>query len=477
MANCAQCGRKLPVLSFRGICEWCVRHEAAQRGEEPEDTIQPVMPVPWAAGGSSPMMVTQALLLLNIGVFIMMAVQGIALDPPTRALIDRGANYAPLTLGDQPWRLVTALFLHGGFWHIAFNMWCLWDLGAICESLYGHVTFAAVYLISGIGSSLASVWWHPAIPSVGASGAVFGIVGALIASYYLGEFTMPRFALRGQLRSLLVFVAYNVVIGQVVGHVDNAAHIGGFLTGLVFGALIAIAAPQEDFFRRTAVIIAVALVVFGCGAWLRQSRSYLIHANRGEELIDQNKTTEAIAELQASVRQRKDYAPAHFALAHAYFNLKQYDLAAVELKNILAIDPRNTSAAYELGIVSVKQQNTQAAKAIFTRLLQQDSNDGYAHLGLAMAFAAEQNHAVAVDEYKRAAQLEPDLESVYYRMGLSLMELKNYDDAIAAFRQQRESQGDDYETEAALAQAYSAKGMPELAKAASQRAEQLKPKQ
>jgi membrane associated rhomboid family serine protease/Tfp pilus assembly protein PilF len=477
MANCAQCGRKLPALSFRRTCEWCVRHEAAQRGEEPEDTIQPVMSVPWAAGGSSSMMVTQALLLLNVGVFVVMAVQGIALDPSTRALIDRGANYAPLTLGEQPWRLVSALFLHHGFLHIAFNMWCLWDLGGICESLYGHVTFAAVYLISGVGSSLASVWWHPAIPSVGASGAVFGIVGALIASYYLGEFTMPRFALRGQLRSLLVFVAYNVVIGQVIGHVDNAAHIGGLLTGLVFGALIAVAAPQDDFFRRTAVIIAVALVVFGCSAWLRQSRSYLIHAKRGEELLDQNKTSEAIAELQASVRQRPDYAPTHFALAHAYFDLKQYDLAAVELKNILAIDPRNTSAEYELGIVSLRQQNTQAAKKIFTGLLQQVSNDGYAHLGLGMAFAAEQNHAAAVDEYKRAARFEPDLESVYYRMGLSLMQLKNYDDAIAAFRQQREAQGDDYETEAALAQAYTAKGMPELAKAASQKAEQLKPKQ
>jgi membrane associated rhomboid family serine protease/Tfp pilus assembly protein PilF len=478
MANCAQCGRQLPALTFgKKICEWCVRHEAAQRGEEPEDAIQPVMPVPWAAGGTSAMMVTQALLLLNVGVFVVMAVQGIALDPPTRALIDRGANYAPLTLGDQPWRLVTALFLHRGFWHIAFNMWCLWDLGAICESLYGHVTFAAVYLISGIGSSLASVWWHPSIPSVGASGAVFGIVGALIASYYLGEFTMPRFALRRQLRSLLVFVAYNVVIGQVVGHVDNAAHIGGLVTGLVFGALIAVLAPQEDFFRRAAVVLFVALVVLGSGAWLRQSRSYLIHLRRGAQLLEENKASEAIAELQASIRQRPDYAPAHFALAHAYFNLKQYDLAAAELKNVLAVHPDDVSAGYELGIVSLNEHNTQAAKEIFQQLLQRNSRDGYAHLGLGMAFAAEQNHAAAVDEYKRAAQFEPDLESVYYRMGLSLMQLKNYDEAIAAFRQQRESQGDDYETEAALAQAYSVKGMQEEFKAASQKAEELKPKQ
>ena len=477
MANCAQCGRKLPALSFRRTCEWCVRHEAAQRGEEPEDAIQPVMPVPWASSGTSSMMVTQALLLLNVGVFVVMAMQGMALDPSARALIDRGANYSPLTLGDQPWRLVTALFLHGGLLHIAVNMWCLWDLGAICESLYGHVTFAAVYLISGIGSSLASVWWHPAIPSVGASGAIFGIVGALIASYYLGEFTMPSPVITRRLFTLVIFAGYSSLFGQAVSGVDNAAHIGGLLTGLAFGALIAVLAPHEDFFRRAAVIGAVALVVFGCGAWLRQSRSYLIHASRGEELIGQNKASEAIAELQASIRQRPDYAPTHFALAHAYFNLKQYDLAAVELKNILAIDPRNTSAEYELGIVSLRQQNTQAAKEIFTRLLQQDSNDGYAHLGLGMAFAAEQNHAAAVDEYKRAAQLEPDLESVHYRMGLSQMQLKNYDEAIAEFRRQRESQGDDYDSEAALAAAYGAKGMPDLAKAASQKAEQLQPKQ
>ena len=316
-----------------------------------------------------------------------------------------------------------------------------------------------------------------AIPSVGASGAVFGIVGALIASYYLGEFTMPRFALRGQLRSLLVFVAYNVVIGQVIGHVDNAAHIGGLLTGLVFGGLIAVATPQDDFFRRAAVIMAVVLVVFGCGAWLRQSRSYLIHANRGEELIDQNKTTEAIAELQASIRQRPGYAPTHIALARVYFNLKQYDLAAAELKNVLTLDPEDDSARYVLGIVSLKQHNTQAAKEIFTQLLQKNSNAGAAHLGLGMAFGAEQNHSAAVEEYKIAAQLDPDLDSVYLSLGLSQMRLKNYDEAIAAFRQQRESQGDDYDTESALAEAYSAKGMPELAQAASQKAEQLKPKQ
>src|SRR5215472_7505850 len=254
MANCAQCGRKLPPFSLRKICEWCVRHEAAQRGEEPEDAIQPVMPTPWSGAGTSPVMVTQGLFGLNIAVFVLMAFSGNAMNFPVQQLIASGANYGPLTLGREPWRLVTAMFLHGDVLHILFNMWCLWDLGALCEGLYGHATFAAVYLISGIGGSLASVWWHPTTPSVGASGAIFGIVGALIASYYLGEFSLPRNAVSGRLRSVLIFAGYNLVFGAMSGRTDNAAHIGGLVIGLAFGALIAVAAPERDPFRRIAVI-------------------------------------------------------------------------------------------------------------------------------------------------------------------------------------------------------------------------------
>jgi len=94
MANCTQCGRKLPAFSFQKICEWCVRHEAAKRGEEPEDAIQPVMPVPWAAGDSSSVIVTQAFFGINIAVFAAMALQGIAMDPNSQQL-KTGATTMP----------------------------------------------------------------------------------------------------------------------------------------------------------------------------------------------------------------------------------------------------------------------------------------------------------------------------------------------------------------------------------------------
>jgi len=477
MATCVQCGRKLPGLFFgKKICEWCVRHEAAKRGEEPEDAIQPVMPTPWARSRTSPMMVTQALLAINIAVFVAMALSGIALDPTSRQLIPWGANYGPLTLGGQQWRLLTSMFVHGGLLHILFNMWCLWDLGTLCESLYGQATFAAVYLISGIAGSLASVWWHPAVPSVGASGAIFGIVGALIASYYLGEFSMPRFAVAGHLRSVLVFAGYSLLFGAVSGRTDNAAHIGGLVAGLIFGALIARLAPGGEMFPRAAVILVVALLVVAWGGWLERTRSYQIHANRGVELLDDGKIDQAIAELQRAAGERPNSIPTHFALAHAYFSQKQFALAEDQLKRILVLQPGYQPAQYELGIVYLNQGRTGPAKDLFTQILAGNQNAWSARVGLGMALADEGNHVAAVEEFKRAAQLRPDDADIYYHLGLSQLQLNSYDEAIAALLKAQQISGeDDSETETALAEAYRAKGKQPEADTALEKAEKLKP--
>jgi rhomboid protease GluP len=178
----------MPGLTFgKKICPWCKQHEAAQRGED--SPIQRVEVAPWQRSQSSSMIVTQAIFGINVAVFLgmVLSIGGAMLsNPPGRALVDWGANYGPLTVSGQWWRLLTCVFLHGSLLHIAFNMWCLWDLGRLAESVYGHWTFAVVYLITGIGSSLASVAWNPGVLSVGASGAIFGIAGALIASFYLG---------------------------------------------------------------------------------------------------------------------------------------------------------------------------------------------------------------------------------------------------------------------------------------------------
>jgi len=266
MANCIRCGRQLSGLTFgKKICQWCEQHEAAQRGELPDDAPQPVIRRPWVSRGESTMGVTQVIFGVNAAVFVGMVLSSASvMDFPGGTLVHWGANVGALTFSGEWWRLLTNIFEHGGLLHIAFNMWCLWNLGELCESLYGRWTFAAIYLICGLGASVASAAWHPYVPSVGASGAIFGLAGALIAAFKLGEFSVPRSALSGTLRSLGAFVVYNLIFGAVIPGIDNTAHIGGLVTGLIVGALIALGAPrQEHAPRRVAIFVVVILALAG----------------------------------------------------------------------------------------------------------------------------------------------------------------------------------------------------------------------
>jgi len=273
MANCIRCGRQLPGFSFgKKICQWCVQHEAYQRGEIVEDAKQPVMRTPWARSGESSIGLTQIIFGINVAVFLAMVVDTLihTYEPASTLMafsvphsIHWGANIGVLTFSGEWWRLVTNIFVHGGLLHIAFNMWALWNLGVLCESLYGRWTYATIYLICGLGASLASAAWHPYRPSVGASGAIFGLAGALIAALKLGEFSVPRSALTGTLRSLGAFVVYSLLFGFLPG-IDNTAHIGGLVTGLMVGALIALIAPQQDQApRRIAVFLVIILALAG----------------------------------------------------------------------------------------------------------------------------------------------------------------------------------------------------------------------
>ncbi|MGA6986863.1 MAG: rhomboid family intramembrane serine protease [Terriglobales bacterium] len=277
MANCIQCGRQLPALTFgKKICRWCVQHEAAQRGED--SPIQRVEPAPWTRPQSSSMVVTQAIFGINVAVFVAMTLAGVSpLEPTAKQLVDWGANFGPYTIGGQWWRLLTCVFIHIGITHIALNMWCLWGLGRLAESVYDRWTFGAVYLITGLAASVASIAWNPIGVSAGASGAIFGIAGALIAAFYLGEFALPKTVVSGLLMSVLKFAGYNLVLGAFLGHTDNAAHVGGLVSGLILGALIARLAPQRDETgRRVGILLFGLLLVFGAALWWRHLHLFFL---------------------------------------------------------------------------------------------------------------------------------------------------------------------------------------------------------
>jgi rhomboid protease GluP len=474
MANCIRCGRQLPPLTFgKKICQWCVQHEAAQRGELADDARQPVIAAPWVRRESS-FTLTHVLFGANIAVFLAMALaSGSIMDFNGEVMVRFGANFGPFTLSGEWWRLCTYMFLHGGLMHIAFNMWCLWDLGALCESLYGRWTYAAIYLITGVAAGLASVGWNPGTLSVGASGAIFGLAGALIASFYLGEFSVPRVAIQGTLRSLLFFVGFNVLFGTMMSGIDNAAHGGGLVSGLILGALIARVAPQPDnLLRRASVLLFMVLIVGGAALGIHRWRGSGMHFGRSGMDAREN-VDRMIGELQKKVKQSPDDASAHDALARAYLTKGQFSEGQSELKRVLDLQPQNTKARMELGAVLLRQEQPKEAQQEFSKLVAQEPDNAGAHAALGVALAEQNNHEGAISEYKNAVRLEPRARGVYYRMGVSEAQLKQYDDAIASYSKEKEENGDDGELESALADAYQAKGMMQQAQEARSKAEQL----
>ena len=260
MTYCHTCGREIGAGS---VCPFCGAHNP------PEALL--------VSPGSRAMpqfrqfdiSATHVLVGINVMVFLAMVFSGVSLlGPTTEQLKHWGANWGPLSLGTQPWRILTSNYVHIGIIHLGFNMWCLWNLGQLAERILGRLNFVVLYTICGIAGSLASLWWHPMAVGAGASGAIFGLAGASIAVFYLGHLPIAKSAMQGTMRSLMTFVGYNLLFGLAPG-IDNSAHFGGLLAGLAMGAALSkhvLVAPEV---RRTwarltwitmTVVLAVAMV-------------------------------------------------------------------------------------------------------------------------------------------------------------------------------------------------------------------------
>ena len=240
-------------------------------------TLHAVSPRVWA---------TPALVFANIGVWIAMVVAGAhPLSPTGEMLIAWGANFAPLTAAGEWWRLLAAAFLHSGVLHLALNMWALWNAGRLTERLYGSVSFLLIYLAAGVTGSLASALWNPkGAVSIGASGAVFGVLGALGAFLAVQKHSVPRQVLLGLRASVLSFMGYTLAIGFLVPGIDNAAHLGGMVAGFVLGAILArpLTAPDRGYLlaRRLPVAAATAVLLAGALAWWMPPPAYDMRLER-----------------------------------------------------------------------------------------------------------------------------------------------------------------------------------------------------
>jgi rhomboid protease GluP len=210
---------------------------------------------------------TYAIIAINAVVFILMVINGAGLFTANPIVhIQWGSNYTPFTLSGDWWRLITNVFIHFGILHIAMNSYAFYMIGIYLEPMLGKTKYIVAYLCTGILASLVSLWWHKeGVNSAGASGAIFGMYGVFLA--FLFTNLIPKQIRNAQLQTIGIFVVYNLVYGMKSG-VDNSAHIGGLLSGMVIGFIYYLTRNKEEEGNKkqfAVVLVAAATIVI---AWI-----------------------------------------------------------------------------------------------------------------------------------------------------------------------------------------------------------------
>lgn len=205
-------------------------------------------------------MATPILIDLNLLVFIVMIASGVGImSPSTLSLLKWGADFGPLTLTGDWWRAVTCNFIHIGAFHLLMNMYAFMYVGLLLEGLIGSRRMFMSYLLTGLCSAVFSLYMHGETISAGASGAIFGLYGIFLAFLFFHRIAKEQ--RKALLTSILIFVGYNLVYGMKAG-IDNAAHIGGLLSGFLLGIIYVCSYKFEKADAQRTVSILGELGIF-----------------------------------------------------------------------------------------------------------------------------------------------------------------------------------------------------------------------
>lgn len=180
-----------------------------------------------------------------------------------QTLVDMGALYGPLTvLKGEWWRLFTAMFLHAGMTHLLMNMFSLYLIGRGAEIYFDAKSYLSIYLFSGLLGGLASLYMHPVSVGIGASGAIFGVFGAL-AGFFLAHREKIASHSKAFMKDFTIIIGINLVIGFSIPSVDVSAHVGGLLIGFIGGFIL-----SKDSKWILAYSVAMVLLMIAIGSYL-----------------------------------------------------------------------------------------------------------------------------------------------------------------------------------------------------------------
>lgn len=311
--------------------------------------------------------------LLAVNVFIFLYIEWVGDSTSVETLIQYGAKFNPAIMDGEWWRIATSMFLHIGFLHLFMNMFALYYLGTAVEKLYGTWRFTWTYLLSGLFGGMASFMLNPHV-AAGASGAIFGLFGALL--FFGVQHKQLFFRTMGW--NLIFIVIINISFGLLVPQIDNGAHIGGMIGGFFATAVVRMP-KQRDRSKQLIAFVIYLLLISGMAV-----TGYMGLFNDEEGLSEVQETQE--------LNQSGDYDEVIEITSKALEEPGKYEAALLF----------NRSFAY------LQKDETSAAKKDLLRVLELSPEMAEAHYNLALLYQQVGEEEKAADHAERAADINPD---------------------------------------------------------------------
>jgi membrane associated rhomboid family serine protease len=224
--SCSECGRPIctECMTPAAVGLRCPEHAGGRRAAGGVRR-RVVLQAPRMRVGGTQALVTKTLIALNLGIYLIGAVQGAGLNSPGGTLYLKMVLFGPFVANGDWWRLITSAFLHANLLHIAFNMLALWWFGGPVEQYLGRARFIGLYFVAGLAGSAGALLQAPTTPTLGASGAIFGILGAMLILEW-----QATGRLGGNAMTLIVI---NLVISFAIPNISWGGHVGGLIGGIL----------------------------------------------------------------------------------------------------------------------------------------------------------------------------------------------------------------------------------------------------
>lgn len=313
---------------------------------------------------------TYVLMAINILIFLFVEFTGSSMD--IEHLIDFGAKYNPYIVDGEWWRIISSMFLHIGFLHLFMNMLALYYLGHAVERIFGTSRLLIIYMLAGVSGGLASFAFTVHV-SAGASGAIFGLFGALL--FFGTIYRQLFFQTMG--RNLLFIVGINIVFGFVVPQIDNSAHLGGLVGGFIAAAIVHLPMKKQLLKQLMAtigyLIMIIFFVVFGFN---EHSNSTFYELHQIEELLATQQYDEAIERTTEFIQLDDALLPQYlFQRGYAYIKTNEIHLAIADLEACISLTDDIPEAYYNLALLYYDTSEHEKAEEMITKAIELDPDN------------------------------------------------------------------------------------------------------